>query len=57
MAKVWAINDGEKVDRADLKNPNRDKNSAWDGTTNPGNGWCNINNSATIASWEQTWKK
>jgi hypothetical protein len=33
VGRVWAVNDGEKVDRGDLKNVNRDKNSAWDGTT------------------------
>jgi len=33
VGRVWAVNDGEKVDRDDLKNVNRDKNSAWDGTT------------------------
>lgn len=32
-------------------------NVQWDGTVNPGNGWCNVNNSATIASWIQTWKQ
>lgn len=32
-------------------------NIAWDGTVNPGNGWCNISNDATIQSWIQTWKK
>jgi hypothetical protein len=33
VARIWAVNDGEKVAREDLKNPNRDKNSAWDGKT------------------------
>jgi len=28
---VWAVNDGEKVERADLNNPNKSENSAWDG--------------------------
>ncbi len=28
---VWAVNDGEKVERDDLKNPNKQSNSAWDG--------------------------
>ena len=28
---VWAVNDGEKVDRDDLSNPNKLSNSAWDG--------------------------
>jgi hypothetical protein len=32
-------------------------NIQWDGTTNPGNGWCNLNNSATIAAWIQVWTK
>lgn len=32
-------------------------NAGWDGTVNPGNGWCNVNNSATIQAWIQTWKK
>jgi hypothetical protein len=30
-------------------------NIPWDGTTNPGNGWCNLNNSATIQAWIQKW--
>ncbi len=29
----------------------------WDGTTNPGNGWCNYNNAPTIASWDAAWKR
>src|SRR5258705_3247417 len=28
---VWAVNDGEKVERDDLNNPNKSSNSAWDG--------------------------
>ena len=28
---VWAVNDGEKVERDDLDNPNKNSNSAWDG--------------------------
>src|ERR1700704_5984356 len=28
---VWAVNDGEKVVRDDLNNPNKSSNSAWDG--------------------------
>jgi hypothetical protein len=28
---VWAVNDGEKVERDDLKNPNKATNSVWDG--------------------------
>src|SRR6266513_3631117 len=28
---VWAVNDGEKVERDDLNNPNKSANSAWDG--------------------------
>jgi hypothetical protein len=28
---VWAVNDGEKVERDDLANPNKSANSAWDG--------------------------
>lgn len=31
MRRVWAINDGEKVERDDLDNPNKSSNSAWDG--------------------------
>ncbi|HKG12647.1 MAG TPA: hypothetical protein VKB12_04890 [Pyrinomonadaceae bacterium] len=31
VARVWAVNDGEKVERDDLNNPNRRGNSAWDG--------------------------
>ena len=28
---IWAVNDGEKVERDDLNNPNKVENSAWDG--------------------------
>src|SRR4030095_8277923 len=28
---VWAVNDGEKVERDDLNNTNKSANSAWDG--------------------------
>ena len=28
---VWAVNDGEKIERDDLNNPNKGTNSAWDG--------------------------
>lgn len=28
---VWAVNDGEKVERDDLDNPNKRANSVWDG--------------------------
>src|ERR1041385_7252202 len=28
---IWAVNDGEQVERDDLNNPNRGANSAWDG--------------------------
>jgi hypothetical protein len=28
---IWAVNDGEKVERDDLNNPNKSANSAWDG--------------------------
>jgi hypothetical protein len=28
---VWAVNDGEKIERDDLNNPNKRANSAWDG--------------------------
>ncbi|HEV7893193.1 MAG TPA: hypothetical protein VGP08_21435 [Pyrinomonadaceae bacterium] len=31
VARVWAVNDGEKVERDDLNNPNSRANSAWDG--------------------------
>ncbi len=30
-ARVWAVGDGEKVERDDLSNRNRASNSAWDG--------------------------
>src|SRR5215212_10262580 len=33
VARAWAVNDGEKVERDDLNNPNRRGNSAWDGRT------------------------
>ncbi len=29
--KIWAVNDGEKIYKTDLTNPNKDKNSVWDG--------------------------
>src|ERR1700730_17707193 len=28
---AWALNDGEKVKRDDLNNPNKTANTAWDG--------------------------
>src|ERR1044072_7463813 len=28
---IWAVNDGEKVERDDLNNPNKSSNSTWDG--------------------------
>jgi hypothetical protein len=28
---LWAVNDGEKIERDDLDNPNKKSNSAWDG--------------------------
>ncbi|HJY28559.1 MAG TPA: hypothetical protein VJ306_11070, partial [Pyrinomonadaceae bacterium] len=28
---IWAVNDGEKIERDDLNNPNKRANSAWDG--------------------------
>src|SRR6185503_10568158 len=31
VRRVWAVNDGEKVERDDLNNPNKRANSAWDG--------------------------
>src|SRR5882672_2764524 len=31
VREVWAVNDGEKVERNDLDNPNKNSNSAWDG--------------------------
>ena len=31
IVDVWAVNDGEKIKRDDLKNPNRRENSVWDG--------------------------
>lgn len=31
--RIWAVNDGEKIKRDDLNNPNRLENSAWDGQT------------------------
>ncbi|MFI5732567.1 glycoside hydrolase domain-containing protein [Kribbella sp. NPDC051587] len=33
LAAVWAVNDGEKVEADDLANPNKRRNSAWDGHT------------------------
>ncbi|OGG52422.1 hypothetical protein A2851_05250 [Candidatus Kaiserbacteria bacterium RIFCSPHIGHO2_01_FULL_53_29] len=31
-------------------------NLSWDGTTNPGVGWCNATNDATRAAWVTKWK-
>jgi len=31
VRSVWAVNDGEKIARDDLNNPNKSTNSAWDG--------------------------
>jgi hypothetical protein len=31
IRSVWAVNDGEKIARDDLNNPNKSTNSAWDG--------------------------
>jgi hypothetical protein len=28
---IWAVNDGEKIERDDLNNPNKKANSTWDG--------------------------
>ena len=28
---IWAVNDGEKIERDDLHNSNKASNSAWDG--------------------------
>ena len=28
---IWAVNDGEKVYKTDLKNNNKNHNSVWDG--------------------------
>lgn len=33
VASVWAVHDGEKVDRDDLDHPARRGNQAWDGST------------------------
>jgi len=31
VRNIWAVNDGEKVERDDLENPNKSSNSVWDG--------------------------
>lgn len=31
VQNIWAVNDGEKVERDDLENPNKSSNSTWDG--------------------------
>ena len=31
VKSIWAVNDGEKVERDDLNNSNKQSNSAWDG--------------------------
>jgi glycosyl hydrolase family 123 len=33
VARLWAVNDGEKIEQDDLASPLRARNSAWDGTT------------------------
>jgi len=33
VAAIWAVNDGEKVERDDLAHPSKTRNSAWDGKT------------------------
>jgi hypothetical protein len=33
VRSVWAVNDGEKIERDDLNNPNKQTNSTWDGHT------------------------
>lgn len=33
------------------------QNFPWDAMVNPGTGWCNYNNSATIDTWKQKWKQ
>lgn len=33
IGAVWAVNDGEKIERFDLYNRNKSGNSAWDGST------------------------
>jgi len=38
---IWAVNDGEKVKKYDLNNPNKASNSAWDGTKIKIFGGCN----------------
>lgn len=31
VSAIWAVNDGEKIERDDLNNPNKSRNSSWDG--------------------------
>ena len=31
VRSIWSVNDGEKIERDDLNNPNKSNNSAWDG--------------------------
>ena len=31
VRSIWAVNDGEKIERDDLNNPNKRSNSVWDG--------------------------
>jgi hypothetical protein len=33
VARLWAVNDGEKIEQDDLASPLRARNSAWDGKT------------------------
>jgi hypothetical protein len=33
VASIWAIHDGEKIDRHDLSSPFKAANASWDGTT------------------------
>ena len=33
ISAIWAVNDGEKIEKDDLHNPNKTSNSVWDGRT------------------------
>ncbi|HET6899360.1 MAG TPA: hypothetical protein VFK70_13470, partial [Vicinamibacteria bacterium] len=33
VSRLWAVNDGEKIEQDDLASPLRARNSAWDGKT------------------------
>ena len=49
--QIWA---GDAIDQygSSLKGFN-----AWDGTIDPGTGWCNINKQSTLDQWTAKWSQ